>query len=103
MDYVTIRANQFDMETLEMYYGKNASKVANVFGVDDPSSAGVDKAFMIVLVDGDFKIAFSSAKATVSRDESIALATDDFAALPLRATFVKHPGRHLFEWTLPAA
>lgn len=103
VDYVTIRANQFDLDTLEMYYGKNASKVANVFGVDDPSSAGVDKAFMIVLVDGDFKIAFSSAKATVSRDESIALATDDFAALPLRATFVKHPGRHLFEWTLPAA
>lgn len=103
VDYVTIRAQQFDLETLELYYGKNASKVANVFGVDDPSSAGVDKAFLIVLIDGDFKIAFSAAKATVGRDESIALATDDFATLPLRATFVKHPGRHLFEWTLPEA
>lgn len=103
VDYVTIRAQQFDLETLELYYGKNASKVANVFGVDDPSSAGVDKAFLIVLVDGIFKIAFSAAKATVGRDESIALATDDFASLPLRATFVKHPGRHLFEWTLPEA
>lgn len=51
--------------------------------------------------DGDFRIAFSCAKATVGRDESISLATDDFATLPLRATFVKHPGRHLFEWTLP--
>lgn len=101
VDYVTIRANQFDLETLELYYGKNASKVANVFGVDDPSSNGVDKAFLIVLVDGLFKIGFSAAKATVGRDESIALASDDFATLPLRATFVKHPGRHLFEWTLP--
>lgn len=103
VDYVTIKAQQFDLETLELYYGKNASKVANVFGVDDASAAGIDKAFMIVLVDGAFKIAFSAAKATVGRDESIALASDDFATLPLRATFVKHPGRHLFEWTLPAS
>lgn len=102
VDYVTIKAQQFDLETLEMYYGKNASKVKNVFGIDDPSSNGVDKAFMIVMVDGLFKIAFSAAKATVSRDESISLATDDFSTLPLRATFVKHPGRHLFEWVLPA-
>lgn len=103
VDYVTVKAQQFDAETLELYYGKNASRVANVFGVDDPSSDGVEKAFQIVMVDGDFKIAFSAAKATVGRDESISLATDDFATLPLRATFVKHPGRHLFQWVLPEA
>lgn len=103
VDYVTIRAQQFDMDTLELYYGKNASTAANVFGVEDPSSAGVDKAFMIVMIDGDFKIAFSAAKATVGREESISLESDSFATLPLRATFVKHPGRHLFEWTLPEA
>lgn len=101
VDYVTIKAQQFDMDMLELYYGKNASKVKNVFGIDDPSASGVEKAFQIVLVDGDFKIAFSVAKSTVGRDESISLASDDFATLPLRSTFVKHPGRHLFEWTLP--
>lgn len=101
VDYVTIRAQQFDLPTLELYYGKNASKVANVFGVDDPSAAGIDKAILIVLVDGLFKIAFSAAKATVGRDESISLSSDDFATMPLRGTFVKHPGRHLFEWIVP--
>lgn len=103
VDYVTIKAQQFDIPTLELYYGKNVSKIPNVYGVDDPSASGIDKAFMIVLVDGDFRIAFSAAKATVARDESITLAADEFSTLPLRATFIKHPGRHLFEWTLPEA
>jgi len=102
VDYVTVRALQFDMDTLEFYYGKNASKVKNVFGVDAPNSADVERAILIVLQDGTFKIGFSAAKASVRRDESISLETDDFASLPLRATFVKHPGRHLFEWTVPA-
>ncbi|WP_298075252.1 phage tail protein [uncultured Corynebacterium sp.] len=103
VDYVTVKALQFDAETLELYYGKNASSVDGVFGVDNPASSGVERAVLIVLVDGQFKIGFSAAKASLRRDESIALATDDFATLPLRATFTKHPGRHLFEWTAPAA
>lgn len=101
VDYITIKALQFDMETLELYYGKNASKQANVFGVDAPGANGVDKAILLVMKDGEFTIGFSAAKATVRRDESIELESDDFAALPLRGTFVKHPGRHLYEWTLP--
>lgn len=103
VDYVTVKALQFDPATLELYYGKNASKVAGVFGVDSPASGTVDRAVLIVMVDGQFKIAFSAAKASVRRDESISLATDEFSTLPLRATFIKHPGRHLFEWITPAA
>lgn len=101
VDYVTIKAIQFDQDTLEYYYGKNASKVENVFGVDSPNAADVERAILIVLKDGPFSIAFSAAKAGIRRDESISLESDDFASLPLRATFVKHPGRHLFEWTTP--
>lgn len=101
VDYVTVKAIQFDRDTLEFYYGKNASKAANVFGVDSPNSSDVERAILIVLKDGPFAIAFSAAKAGMRRDESIALENDDFASLPLRATFVKHPGRHLFEWTTP--
>ena len=103
VDYVTIKALQFDTETLEYYYGKNASKVANVFGVDSANASDVERAILIVLKDGPFQIAFSAAKAGLRRDESISLENDDFATLPLRGTFVKHPGRHLFEWTLPEA
>lgn len=101
VDYVTIKALQFDMDTLEYYYGKNASKVANIFGVDSANASDVERAVLIVLKDGAFTISFSAAKAGLRRDESISLESDDFATLPLRATFVKHPGRHLFEWTLP--
>lgn len=101
VDYITVNALQFDEQTLELYYGKNASKQANVFGVEAPGAEGVEKAFLLVMKDGLFKIAFSAAKASVRREESISLENDDFAALPLRATFVKHPGRHLYEWTLP--
>ena len=101
VDYVTIKAIQFDQDTLEFYYGKNASKAANVFGVDSPNASDVERAVLIVLKDGANSIAFSAAKAGLRRDESITLENDDFATLPLRATFVKHPGRHLFEWTIP--
>lgn len=101
VDYITVNALQFDEQTFELYYGKNASKQANVFGVDAPGAEGVEKAILLVMRDGLFKIAFSAAKASVRREESISLESDDFAALPLRATFVKHPGRHLYEWTLP--
>lgn len=103
VDYVTLKALQFDEPTLEMYYGKNASKTPGVFGVENAGAGGIEKAILIVMVDGSFKIAFSAAKTSVRRDESISLATDDFSTLPLRSTFVKHPGRLLFEWTAPAA
>lgn len=102
VDYVTIKALQFDEKTMELYYGKNASKTPGVFAIDDAGQSGVERAVMIVIVDGPFKIAFTAAKASVRRDESISLSTEDFSVLPLRATFVKHPGRHLFEWTAPA-
>lgn len=102
VDYVTIKAQQFDIPTLELYYGKNASKVKNVFGIDDSAKGGIDNAVMIIMVDGDFKIAFSAAKATINRDDSISLAADEFSTIPLRATFIKHPGRHLFEWITPS-
>ncbi|TRX43754.1 hypothetical protein [Corynebacterium guaraldiae] len=103
VDYVTVKALQFDEKTMELYYGKNASKTKGVFAIDDAGQSGVERAVMIVIVDGPFKIAFTAAKASVRRDESISLSTEDFSVLPLRATFVKHPGRHLFEWTAPAA
>lgn len=102
VDYVTLKPIQFDESTLELYYGQNASKVDGVFGVDAPEGKAVERAILIVIRDGDFTIAFTSAKSGVRRDESISMASDDFATLPIRATFLKHPGRHLFEWVLPA-
>lgn len=102
VDYVTMKLHQFDMDVMEKYYGKNDSKVANVFGKDNPGTGTVEKALMMVIVDGSFSLAFGAAKASFTRDEAVSLSTDDMSVLPLKATFLKHPGRHLFEWIFPA-
>lgn len=102
VDYVTIKVIQFDEKTLQYYYGKNASSEAGVFAIDSGDAAAVEVAVLVVIVDGNYKIGFSAAKASTRRDEAISLANDEFSVMPIRATFIKHPGRHLFEWTTPA-
>lgn len=34
----------------------------------------------------------------MKRDDAIQLPVDDFASLPIRATFLDHPGFPLFKW-----
>jgi hypothetical protein len=58
----------------------------------------LEKALLIIIVDGDTKIAFYSPKASIRRDDSIQLKVDDFGALPIRATFLKYGSRNKFEW-----
>lgn len=100
VDYVTFQPQQITPETLAMYYGPNASTDPKRFGIDIPGKT-VDKAILIVLVDGDAAVGFTAAKTSISREESVSLATDDFATFPVRATFEKLTGRRLFEWILP--
>jgi hypothetical protein len=97
-DYLTLMLHQFDTETFELYYGKNASSTPGVFGVAGGTPAPLEKALLIVIVDGDRKVAFYSPKASLRRDDSISLAVDEFAALPVRATFLKHGSLNKFEW-----
>lgn len=97
-DFLKMALHQFDTETFELYYGKNASKDAGVFGVAGGNSKSVEKALLIVIVDGDVRIGFYSPKASVRRDDSISLKTDEFAALPVRATFLKDGTKNKFEW-----
>lgn len=97
-DYLTLMLHQFDTESFELYYGKNASTTPGVFGVAGGTPAPVEYALLIVIVDGDRKVAFYSPKASVRRDDSISLAVDEFAALPVRATFLKHGSSNKFEW-----
>lgn len=101
VDYIIVRLLQFDPDTLAYYYGENASKVEGVYAFSGTTKA-VEKAFLMVMVDGSFRIGMSAAKASFRRDDSIELDPENFAELPVRATFVSHPGRPLFEWTTPA-
>jgi hypothetical protein len=97
-DYLTLMLHQFDTESFELYYGTNASTTAGVFGVAGGTPAPLEKALLIVIVDGTRKVAFYSPKASIRRDDSISLAVDEFAALPVRATFLKHAAANKFEW-----
>lgn len=97
-DYLTMFLHQFDTATFELYYGKNASKAAGVFGVAGGTPTPVEHAVLVIIVDGDHRVAFYSPKASIRRDDSITLATDDFAALPVRATFLKYQAANKYEW-----
>ena len=97
-DYLTLLLHQFDTQAFELYYGTDASVEAGVFGVANGNPAPVEKALLIVIVDGVRKVAFYSPKASLRRDDSISLAVDEFATLPIRATFLKHSNANKMEW-----
>lgn len=102
VDYVTFQPQQITPETLEMYYGPNASTEPDRFGIDIPGKT-IERAILVVLVDGDAAVGFTAPKTSITREESVSLATDDFATFPVRATFEKMTGKRLFEWILPGA
>jgi hypothetical protein len=97
-DYLTIMLAQFDIPSFELYYGKNASKTPGVFGVSGGTAVPVEKALFIIIQDGETKIGFYAPKASIRRDDSVQLSVDEFAMLPVRATFLKYGSANKFEW-----
>lgn len=97
-DYLTMFLHQFDTGSFELYYGLDASATPGVFGVGNGNVAPVEKAFLVVIVDGNNKVGFYSPKASVRRDDSIGLPVDEFASLPIKATFLKYGNQNKFEW-----
>lgn len=100
VDFVTFSLHQFDDLGLELYYGQAnmADAVPGEFKVKDSPSTGREKALCVVIVDGDASIAFYSRKSSIKREGSVALAVDEFSALPLRATFLKDGNNELYRW-----
>lgn len=98
IDFLTIHLQQFDEENLELYYGPNASVTPGVFGVAAAAGVHTERAVFVVIMDGAFRVGFHAHKASVKRDASIKLATDDFASLPVKATFLQHNTELLFSW-----
>lgn len=91
-EYVTFNLHQFDEAGLALYYGQaDGGATAGMFAVTGGVSAGTDKALLIVIVDGDSKIAFYASNANIRREAEIELATDELAFLPLRATMQNSP------------
>lgn len=89
VDYVVVRLHQFDEEGLSLYYGQdNTSILPGEFAVSGAVLRSTERALCIVIVDGDNKIAFYAPRASIRREEELTMAVDEFAVLPLRATFL---------------
>ncbi|AEJ94509.1 major tail protein [Mycobacterium phage Achebe] len=97
VDYLTLFLQQFDEGSLTLYYGENASTVAGEFAVASGSKA-VERAVLVIIEDGDVRIGFHAFKSSVKRDDAIQLPVDDFASLPVRATFLDYQDKPLFKW-----
>lgn len=100
-DYCVMRLLQFDADAMELYYGLNKSTTPGVFGVADGTSVPVEKALFMVIVDGAHRVGFYSPKSSFRREDSIQLAVDEFAAFPVRATFLSHGAPWKYEWIMP--
>lgn len=99
-DYVTFNVHQFDKTNMEFYYGQaSTSADPNVYSVASSGVAAVKRALLIVIVDGDYKLGFYAPSTEIRREDSIELAVDEFAFMPLRATLTKSDASSvLFSW-----
>lgn len=97
-DFLTLFLHQFDTSAFELYYGADSSATAGVFGVANGNVAPLEKAFLVVIVDGNNRVGFYAPKASVRRDDSINMPVDEFASLPVKATFLKYGVANKFEW-----
>lgn len=96
-DFVTIDLEQWDDGAFELYFGTNASDTPGIFGVDG-SDVPVIKAVFILIVDGSTNIGFYAPKASIQRDSAIKMTVDDFAVLPVKATFLNMGTRRIYDW-----
>lgn len=96
-DYVIVNLNQFDEDGLTHYYGPNQSSTPGVFGVKSGQNTN-ERAFLVIIVDGEDRLGFHAHKASLRRDDSISLATDEYGALPVRATFLDYNEELLYTW-----
>lgn len=103
-DYVTFNALQFDEQILSFYYGvTDATPGDGTIEVMDAPTQTINRAILVVIVDGPRRVAFHASSASIRREDAIALATDSFAAFPLRATFLKLPATPIYSWTKVAS
>lgn len=99
IDFVTFNLIQLDKATLELYYGAaNVATETSTYALNGSPGGATQKGLLIVLVDGANKIAFHASKNDLRREDAITLAVDEFAAMPMRSTFLKSTGKPLFSW-----
>src|SRR5690606_38661231 len=72
VDYVTFTAHQFDDQVFEFYYNsENQSDEEGVFAVNSINSADQERALLIVIIDGQNKVAFHAQRTSLRREEAM--------------------------------
>lgn len=98
-DYVTFNALQFDEQVLGLYYGvEDATAGDGVLEVQQAPTTTVNRALLVIIVDGPRRVAFHAASVSIRREDAAEFETDQFAQFPLRATFLKVAGQPLYSW-----
>lgn len=100
VDFVTFNLLEFNKAGLALYYGVPEGVVANVLDVNTTPGGETQKSLVIAIVDGANKAALHASKAGLRREDAISLEVDEFAALPMRATFLKSAGKPWFSWVI---
>lgn len=101
VDFVTFTLLQFDVDTLALYYGVDNAAVSGAkrFTVTGSAVALPRRALLIIVRDGTTNVAFYAPRADLKREDSVALAVDEFGQLPMRATFAGgNVTEGLFSW-----
>lgn len=96
-DSLKFSLEQWDRGALELYFGEDSADTNGVFGVDG-NFVPVERAVFVVLIDGDARVGFYASKAQIQRDASIKMPLDNFASLPVKATFLNYGTRRLYDW-----
>lgn len=100
-DYLIFNVHQFNNTTLGFYYGGDGGTTSGRFEVAGGAEPGTDTALLVIIDDGvNGRIGFHAPNASVRRNDSISMETDNFAYLPLRADF-QSTGEYKFAWIAP--
>lgn len=98
-DYVTFNAHQFDETVLGLYYSTaTGGTTEGVFEVQSAPITPTESAILIVIIDGTTNIAMWAPKVAIRREDAMELSIDEFAYMPLRATFLKNSTDPLLAW-----
>ena len=93
---LAINLQQFDEESLKLYYGSNSVTVASnghdLLGVPQAPTP-TEKAFLAIFVDGENIFGYWAPKASIFRGEDVEISDfESLASLPLAVTPVVHEG-----------
>jgi hypothetical protein len=98
VDYLTVQSLQVkDNTVLSLYYGGGDASVADEFSLPD-TPAIQERALLVAIDDPGGVLGLFVYRASVKRDDTISMPSDDFSTVPLRFTYLKATGQPKATW-----